>query len=115
VATALNGSRSPPILKFYLEIFDTHHPLGDDYAYEEQKSAAKRRTKSFLAVRLPKFLGYFERVLELNRARGRNRRRLRALHDVVFDRPRIAHYVSSGRRLAFNNEDLFRHYPELDR
>jgi glutathione S-transferase len=149
VATALNGSRSPPILKFYLEIFDTHHPLGDDYAYEEQKSAAKRRTKSFLAVRLPKFLGYFERVLELNRARGpwmvgarltyvdlsmaqviaglryafpsasgkalRNRRRLRTLHDVVFDRPRIAHYVSSNRRLAFNDEDLFRHYPELDR
>ena len=138
------------ILDFYLEIFHTHHPLGDGYAYEEQKPAAKRRTKDFLAVRMPKFLGYFERVLELNRARGgpwmigarlsyadlsmaqviaglryafpaasrqafRNRPRLRALHDVVFDRPRIAHYVASGRRLAFNNEDLFRHYPELDR
>jgi len=137
------------ILDFYSEIFHTHHPLGDGYAYEEQKSAAKRRTKDFLAVRLPKFLGYFERVLELNRARGpwmvgarlgyvdlsmaqviaglryafpsasrlafRNRPRLRALYDVVFERPRIAHYVASGRRLAFNNEDLFRHYPELDR
>jgi glutathione S-transferase len=137
------------ILDLYSEIFQTHHPLGDGYAYEEQKSAAKRRTKDFLAVRLPKFLGYFERVLELNRARGpwmvgarlsyvdlsmaqviaglryafpsasrrafRNRPRLRALHDVVFDRPRIAHYAASGRRLAFNNEDLFRHYPELDR
>jgi len=45
----------------------------------------------------------------------RNRPRLRALHDVVFNRPRIAHYAASGRRLAFNNEDLFRHYPELDR
>src|SRR5207237_3936185 len=137
------------ILDFYLEIFHTHHPHGDGYAYEEQKPAAKRRTKDFLAVRMPKFLGYFERVLELNRARGpwmvgarlsyadlsmaqviaglryafpaasrrafRNRPRLRALHDVVFDRPRIAHYVASGRRLAFHNEDLSRHYPELDR
>jgi glutathione S-transferase len=137
------------ILDLYQEIFHTHHPLGDGYAYEEQKSAARRRTKDFLAVRLPKFLGYFERVLELNRARGpwmvgarlsyvdlsmaqmiaglryafpaasrsafRNRPRLRALHDIVFARPRIAHYVASGRRLAFNNEDLFRHYPELDR
>jgi glutathione S-transferase len=137
------------ILDFYSEIFHTHHPLGDGYAYEEQKSAAKRRTKDFLAVRLPKFLGYFERVLELNRARGpwmvgarlsyvdlsmaqviaglryafpsasrrafRNRPRLRALHDVVFNRPRIASYAASGRRLAFNNEDLFRHYPDLDR
>src|SRR5580700_5078715 len=54
----------------YLEIFSTHHPLGDAFAYEEQKSAAKRRTKDFLATRLPKFLGYFERVLERNGARG---------------------------------------------
>ena len=58
------------ILDLYQEVFHTHHPLGDGYAYEEQKAAARRRTKDFLAVRLPKFLGYFERVLELNRARG---------------------------------------------
>jgi glutathione S-transferase len=137
------------ISDFYLEIFHTHHPLGDGYAYEEQKAPAKRRTKDFLSVRLPKFLGYFERVLELNHVRGpwmvgarlsyadlsmaqviaglryafpsatrkslRNRPRLRALHDEVFERPRIAQYVALGRRLAFNNEDLFRRYPELDR
>src|SRR5213076_2058256 len=36
------------LLDFYLEIFHTHHPLGDGYAYEEQRSAAKRRTKDFL-------------------------------------------------------------------
>ena len=137
------------ILDFYVEIFDTHHPLGDGYAYEEQKAEAKRRTRYFLAVRLPKFLGYFERVLELNGSRRpwmvgarlsyadlsmaqviaglkyafpqasartlRRRPRLRALHQAVFDRPRIARYAASGRRLDFNNEDLFRHYPELDR
>jgi glutathione S-transferase len=137
------------ISDFYLEIFSTHHPLGDAYAYEEQKAAAKRRTKDFLSTRLPKFLGYFERVLECNRARGpwmvgtrltyadlsmahiiaglryafpkaarnalRSRPRLRSLYDQVFERPRIALYAVSGRRLAFNNEDLFRHYPELDR
>ena len=137
------------ISDFYLEIFSTHHPLGDAYAYEEQKSAAKRRTKDFLSTRLPKFLGYFERVVERNRARGpwlvgtrlnyadlsmahviaglryafpkataralRSRPRLRSLHDHVFERPRIALYAASSRRLAFNNEDLFRHYPELDR
>jgi glutathione S-transferase len=137
------------ISDFYLEIFSTHHPLGDAYAYEEQKAAAKRRTKDFLSTRLPKFLGYFERVLERNRARGpwmvgtrltyadlsmahiiaglryalpratrkalRSRPRLRSLYDHVFERPRIALYASSGRRLPFNNEDLFRHYPELDR
>ena len=43
------------------------------------------------------------------------RPRLRALHDRVFALPRIKRYVASGRRLAFNNEDLFRRYRELDR
>ena len=40
--------------------------------------------------------------------------RLRTLHAAVFARPRIARYVNSGRRLAFNEEGIFRHYPELD-
>ena len=136
------------VLDLYQEIFHTHHPLGDGYAYEEQRPAAKRRTKDFLAVRLPKFLGYFERILELNshapwmvgarlsyvdlsmaqviaglqyafptasRRAFRRRPRLLALLDAVFARPRIAHYVTSGRRLPFSNEDLFRHYTALDR
>jgi len=136
------------IFDFYMEIFHTHHPLGDGYAYEEQRSAAKRRAKDFVAARLPKFLGYFEHILELNahapwmvgarlsyvdlslaqviaglryafptasRRAFHRRPRLLALHDAVFERPRIAHYVASGRRLPFNNEDLFRHYSALDR
>lgn len=41
--------------------------------------------------------------------------RLRALHDAVFARPRIKRYLASGRRLAFNNDGIFRRYPELDR
>ena len=45
----------------------------------------------------------------------RSRPRLCTLHEAVFDQPRIACYVASGRRVAFNNEDLFRYYPQLDR
>ncbi|HEU4342727.1 MAG TPA: glutathione S-transferase [Candidatus Binatia bacterium] len=41
--------------------------------------------------------------------------RLVALHDRVSSRPRIAAYLSSPRRLPFNQEDIFRHYPQLDR
>lgn len=41
--------------------------------------------------------------------------RLEALHEYVFSRPRIQRYVASRRRLDFNNDDLYRHYPELDR
>jgi glutathione S-transferase len=44
----------------------------------------------------------------------RSRPRLRALQAAAFERPRIARYLASGRRESFNNEDLFRHYPELD-
>jgi glutathione S-transferase len=47
------------------------------------------------------------------RAALRKRPRLRALHDAVFARPRIRRYLASGRRLEFNNDDVFRRYPEL--
>ncbi len=40
--------------------------------------------------------------------------RLGALHDAVAARPRIAAYLSSGRRIPFNEHGIFRHYPELD-
>jgi glutathione S-transferase len=29
-------------------------------------------------------------------------------------RPRIAAYLASPRRLAFNEQGIFRHYPELE-
>jgi glutathione S-transferase len=133
---------------FVLEIHDTHHPIGGGLYYEQQKPEAKRRSREFLAHRLPKFLGYFERVMERNpdsdkwmvgralsyvdlsmaqvvaglryafpAASSKALRacpRLRALHDAAFARPRIKRYVASGRRLAFNNDDLFRRYRELD-
>jgi glutathione S-transferase len=39
---------------------------------------------------------------------------LGALRDRVAARPRIAAYLKSKRRLAFNEEGIFRHYAELD-
>lgn len=40
--------------------------------------------------------------------------RLIALRDRVAGLPRIASYLASPRRIAFNEDGLFRHYPELD-
>lgn len=40
---------------------------------------------------------------------------LLSLHDRVAARPRIAQYLSSERRLPWNEMGIFRHYPELDR
>lgn len=39
---------------------------------------------------------------------------LLALHEVVSDKPGLRQYLQSERRLAFNEDGIFRHYPELD-
>jgi glutathione S-transferase len=39
---------------------------------------------------------------------------LLALRDAVANRPRIAAYLNSPRRIPFNEDGIFRHYPELD-
>jgi glutathione S-transferase len=40
--------------------------------------------------------------------------RLMKLHDRVAARPRLATYLSSDRRIPFNQQGIFRHYPGLD-
>jgi len=128
------------------EVHDTHHPVSAALYYEDQKPAAKRRAAHFVKERLPRFLGYFERVLlagggdwlvetsvshadlSLFQAleglayafpRGFARAseatpRVLALRERVRARPRIAAYLASERRMAFNQEGIFRRYPELD-
>ncbi|MET1084593.1 MAG: glutathione S-transferase [Burkholderiales bacterium] len=58
------------IADFVTEIHDTHHPIASSLYFEDQKPEAKRRTTDFLRERMPKFLAYFERVLERNPRRG---------------------------------------------
>jgi glutathione S-transferase len=45
---------------------------------------------------------------------ARKYRRLFALHARVQELPRIAAYLASPRRIPFNNDGIFRYYPELD-
>src|SRR6266516_4872347 len=52
------------IADFVVLIHDTHHPITGYLYYEEQRAAAKLATKYFWRHRLPKFLRYFERVLQ---------------------------------------------------
>ncbi|MGO9831401.1 MAG: glutathione S-transferase [Myxococcaceae bacterium] len=129
------------------EVHATHHPVASSLYYEDQRPQARARAAHFLGERVPKYLGYFERVLAQSPTRrylvGRafsyvdlsvfqllvgleyafphafsKRTRfipgLLALRDAVARRPRIARYLASPRRLAFNEEGIFRHYPELD-
>ena len=51
---------------FLVEAHDVHHPLAKSLYYEEQRKEARRRADNFIAERLPKFLGYMERVLAQN-------------------------------------------------
>jgi glutathione S-transferase len=41
--------------------------------------------------------------------------KLAALREDVRERPKIARYLASERRIPFNQFGVFRHYPELDR
>jgi glutathione S-transferase len=72
------------ITDFVLEVHDTHHPLGPSLYYEDQKSEAKKRTEAFWDERVPKFLGYFEHLLEAS----------------------SGHYVT-GRKLTYVDLSLF--------
>lgn len=53
--TALDGLCNEP--------HDCHHPVATGLYYEDQKAESRRRAEDFVKERLPKFLGYFERVL----------------------------------------------------
>jgi glutathione S-transferase len=48
------------------------------------------------------------------RRQERKAPRLAALHDRVALRPRMAAYLASERRIPFNEQGIFRCYPELD-
>jgi glutathione S-transferase len=132
------------------EAHDAHHPISAALYYEQQKAPARLRAQDFVAQRIPKFLGYFERTLARN-TRAKQRwlvgreltyvdlslfqvvaglayaypnamariaqrcPRVMELHARVAERPRIAAYLRSPRRIPFNPMGIFRHYPELDR
>jgi glutathione S-transferase len=134
------------------EVHDLHHPVGSNLYYEDQKAEALRRAQDFRKSRLPKFIGWFETLLERNplndgaelphligarlsyvdlslfqvvdgllyalpKATGRVLKGapfLSALHERVPLQRRVAAYLASERRLPFNEEGIFRSYPELD-
>ncbi|MCB8837052.1 glutathione S-transferase [Aurantimonas sp. VKM B-3413] len=48
------------------EAHDVHHPVGTGLYYEDQKSESKRRAEGFRNERIPKFLGWYEKLLSNN-------------------------------------------------
>lgn len=131
---------SPPFL---------NHPIAGGLYYKDQMLEAAARAKDFHEHRLPKFLGYFDRVLEQNphnsgylagdamsyvdlsifqlveglryafpKAMKRiesKHTELVKLHDRIANHPPVARYLASERRIPFNDMEISRHYPGLDK
>lgn len=131
------------ITDLWAEVHDVHHPIAVSLYYEDQRTEAKRRAGHLRDERLPKFLGWFEDAVKgpyvfgraasyvdlslfqtiaglryafprAMNALAKKLPKLEALHDRVRERPRLAAYLGSDRRLAFNEDGIFRHYDELD-
>ena len=60
------------VADFVDEIHDTHHPIASHLYYADQQREARRHAAAFIEYRLPKYLGYFERVQERNPAGARH-------------------------------------------
>jgi glutathione S-transferase len=131
------------IADFVAEVHQVHHPVGVSAYYEDQKPEAARIAEEFRAERMPKFLGWFEnavagewlmgeawsygdtsifQLIEGLRymfprrmgTLGKDYPRLTAIRDRVAALPGVHDYLQSDRRIGFNTQGIFRHYPELD-
>jgi len=93
-----------------VEVHDTHHPVAKSLYYEEQKAEALRRAANFLELRLPKYLRYFESVLEANGSEGGLVGAKLAYPDLSF------FHMVEGLRYAFPNAMLRAKpaYPRID-
>ena len=130
------------------EAHDTHHPISSALHYEDQQPEALRRARAFCTERLPRYLAWFEQIVQRNPAGPRwlvggrlsyadlslfqlvaglqyafptaagrvlaGTPGVLGLCGRVAALPRVAAYLGSPRRLAFNEQGIFRRYPELD-
>jgi glutathione S-transferase len=126
------------------EAHDTHHPISSGLYYEDQAAEASAAAQHFRRERMPKYLGHFEAVLGRSawlagdaatyadlslfqvvrglqyafpnamRALTDRTGAVLALAERVAERPRLASYLASPRRVPFNEAGIFRRYPALD-
>jgi glutathione S-transferase len=131
------------VMDIVTEVHDLHLRLSHELTYEDQRDACIAAAPGFLQDRLPKLLGYLEAVLtEAGDAYAMGSFSyvdlmlyqlceglryavptsfaamsvpgLRRVHEQVGQRERIAAYKTSPRAIPFNENGIFRHYPELD-
>lgn len=126
------------------EVHNVHHPVSGSLYYQDQMDAAYQAAQNFRDHRVPKYLDHFESALEgnggpfmlgdnwthvdtslfqllegldymvPNRMRELDYPRLEICRQAVMEIDGIEQYLASDRRLPFNEDGIFRHYPELD-
>jgi glutathione S-transferase len=99
-------NRVPKFLGYFESVL-SRNPRGDRYLVGAKLSYVDLSLFQIIAGMSYAFPNSMTKVV-------RRHRRLFSLHERVQERPRIAAYLASHRRIAFNEDGIFRHYPELD-
>lgn len=99
-------SRAPKFLNYFERVLAKNKKgstflIGDTITYPD---LSLFQIVSGLRYAFPKAMAAFEKHLPL----------AVALHERVKAHPNIAAYLDSPRRIPFNQDGIFRHYPELD-
>jgi glutathione S-transferase len=101
------ANRAPKYLGYFERVL-ARDPHGRAYLVGTRRSYADLSLSQLVAglrYAFPRAMARLERRIP----------RVVTLHDRVRALPRIAAYLASERRIPFNEEGIFRHYPELDR
>lgn len=95
--------RAPKYLAYFESVADRNdgHLVGDSFTYVD---LSMMHVLDGLSYAFPKAFVSWSGAIP----------RLLALRDRAHARPRIAAYLGSKRRIPFNENGIFRHYPELD-
>ncbi|WP_114952788.1 glutathione S-transferase [Sphingosinicella terrae] len=102
-AKAFRDERIPKYLGYFEAVLSDRGPwlLGNDWSYPDLSLFQLVEGLDYAFPRRMKTLaGGLSRVL--------------ALRDRVREMPELADYLASERRIPFNEDGIFRHYPELD-
>lgn len=100
------GERAPELLGYFEKVLQ-HNPgkrgfmLGSSLSYVD---LSMFQLIAGLRYAFPNMMSRLEKQIP----------GLVSLYELVAQRPRIRAYLDSDRRLEFNQDGIFRHYPELD-
>ncbi|HEY6641987.1 glutathione S-transferase [Povalibacter sp.] len=105
-ARDFRDNRVPKFLKYFATVLQ-RNPAGDLHLVGSKVTYADLSLFQVIA-------GLRYAFPNLMRSTAKQYRQVMTLHDRTAAEPRLASYFASARRIAFNQEGIFRHYPELD-